>query len=129
MLFLTAFLERFCIDFGRDWEGFGPPWATKKKEFNAPKGEVDRNLVLESFLGGFGRVLGDVGDGIWEVWGRFFALGGERSEPRVACCLELSLGFFRFPLFFPAWSHDTFLSLALFPSISVGKLFCVVSFV
>ena len=68
MLFLTVFLERFCIDFGRDWEGFGPPWATKKKEFNAPKGEVDRNLVLESFLGGFGRVLGRLWGGFGASW-------------------------------------------------------------
>ena len=123
MLFLTVFLERFCIDFGRDWEGFGPPWATKKKEFNAPKGEVDRNLVLESFLGGLGRVLGDVGGGIWEVWGRFFALGGERSEPRVACCLELSLGFFRFPLFFLPGHVIPFFLLLCFPAFPWASFF------
>ena len=47
---------------------------------------------------------------IWVFLAFFFAPGGERSEPRVACCPGLSLDFLGFfPLLLLAFSDYTLL--------------------
>ena len=94
MLFLIAFLDRFCVHFGRVWEGFEAPRAKEKGELSGPKSEVDGNLALGSFLGGFGKILGHFWEGVgrswdtlgwsWEALGMAFGRFGKGFSPQEA---------------------------------------------
>ena len=93
VLFSKSFLDRFWINFGRVFGGFGRPRGVNKggnkRSINEFEEKGDLGAARGVFRDGFGVVLGDSGEGFGRLGDAFGKVGGV-SGRHLGCILDVS---------------------------------------